>query len=173
MPRTPSISVTLFQSPDRPIIFSQLPYDDFPIIDYHFEWLFKLLSLPTILKLFSALLTERKIVICTKHVALLCPVAETLKALLFPFKWQYICILFCLNYFHLDIPVLPIQITGIFQSPTPFLVGMHTHNIERDLFIQPDIFIFDLDQDFCRHSLTTQQLPEIPRFYYYFVVFIV
>jgi hypothetical protein len=55
--------------------------------------LFKCLSLKNILALFQALLLERKVVLVANQTGLLTPVSEAILSLLFPFQWQYTCIL--------------------------------------------------------------------------------
>eukprot|EP01029_Cantina_marsupialis_P009271 TRINITY_DN21644_c0_g1_i1.p1 TRINITY_DN21644_c0_g1~~TRINITY_DN21644_c0_g1_i1.p1 ORF type:complete len:167 (+),score=45.89 TRINITY_DN21644_c0_g1_i1:217-717(+) len=62
------------------------------------------------------MLSEQKIVISSPDTALLTPLMEAARALLFPFHWV-----------HTFIPFLPplIDLADFVQSPCPFFVGVH------------------------------------------------
>ena len=72
------------------ILFAQPPSDDYPLTDFSFDLIFRLLSFDTIVAALEALLSERKIIICSHHLSVLTPIAEALRALAFPFQWQYV-----------------------------------------------------------------------------------
>lgn len=67
-----------------------------------------------ILLLWNALLLERKIVLCSKHLSVLHPVAETLMTLLLPLHWQGVYI-----------PVLPSSLWDVLDAPIPYVIGVH------------------------------------------------
>ena len=58
------------------------------------------------------LLWEKNVVLIAEDISLLTPCCEALLALLWPFCWQ-----------HIYIPVLPLDLDGVLDAPTPFLIG--------------------------------------------------
>ncbi|XP_073973076.1 DENN domain-containing protein 2B-like isoform X2 [Rhodnius prolixus] len=71
------------------------------------------LSVPVFLKLFSAILLERKIIVVSTQVSKVCDSVEALCRCLFPFSWQ-----------HTVVSVLPSDMSELLQCPTPYLVGL-------------------------------------------------
>ena len=65
-------------------------------------------------QVFTAVVCERSVVVCSKHIALLTPVLETIRALLFPFDWQ-------MSYF----PILYGDNGGYMESPSQYLFGYY------------------------------------------------
>ena len=53
-----------------------------------FSLLFSTLSISKIIKLFSSLLMERRVIFCTSSLSLMTGCAHALMALLYPFEWQ-------------------------------------------------------------------------------------
>jgi pentatricopeptide repeat protein len=135
LPRTSRVNVQLCIGHQR-IVFDRPPADQFPLTNFSFQIMFKLLSVNTVLKLFAAVLLERKIVMCSSRLSVLTPVAQTLLALIFPLRWSYAYI-----------PVLPDALTGMIEAPMPVLVGIHTDNINHYISGTEDIIIVDLDND--------------------------
>lgn len=63
--------------------------------------------------LFTALLSERRIVITSKKLSRLSSIVMACNLFLFPFCWQ-----------HIFIPVLPMQLSDYLSAPMPFLIGV-------------------------------------------------
>ncbi|XP_034019659.1 DENN domain-containing protein 2A-like isoform X2 [Thalassophryne amazonica] len=78
-----------------------------------FECLFSCLSLRLLLRVFGALLLERRVIFTADKLSTLSQCCHALVALLYPFVWQ-----------HTYIPVLPSTMLDIVCTPTPFIVGL-------------------------------------------------
>jgi hypothetical protein len=173
LPISPSIGVRL-NIGMATIVFAQLPRDDFPLSDFSFDLIFRLLSLPTLTAVLEAVLAERKIILCSHHLSVLTPVAEALRALIFPFQWQYACtpsILYRLCKSEVDflvlsdIPLLPVAIQGIVsEAPMPVLVGMHTENLERVMYSQEEVVVVDLDRNAIRWPIGAAPITPFPSY---------
>lgn len=112
LPVLPSIGVRL-NIGLASIVFAQPPRDDFPLTDFSFDLVFRLLSFDTLVAVVEAVLAERKIILCSHHLSVLTPACETLRALIFPLQWE-----------HAYIPVLPVAIQSIVSdgmSPNGFI----------------------------------------------------
>jgi hypothetical protein len=71
------------------------------------------MSIENIVTLFELLVTEYKVILFSKHRALLMNVIESLCGWLYPFYWH-----------HIIIPVLPTRMINYLQAPVPYLVGI-------------------------------------------------
>uniref|UniRef100_A0A3B5MJ08 UDENN domain-containing protein n=1 Tax=Xiphophorus couchianus TaxID=32473 RepID=A0A3B5MJ08_9TELE len=78
-----------------------------------FECLFSCLSLRLLLRVFSSLLLERRVIFTADKLSTLSQCCHAVVALLYPFVWQ-----------HTYIPVLPSAMLDIVCTPTPFIVGL-------------------------------------------------
>ena len=120
------------------VSFSRPAKNDLPLVGFSFRPLFTSLSVSNVLVVFACLSQELRVVLCSKHPALLTPVAESFRSILFPFVWQGIYI-----------PLLPYSMIDILQSPEPFLVGIHSKYLtEICKSKRPNGVVFvDLDKD--------------------------
>ncbi|KAJ8575887.1 hypothetical protein ON010_g3323 [Phytophthora cinnamomi] len=82
---------------------------------YSLEPIFQLFDIKTIVHLVTLVLCEYRILIHSTQQALLCPVAEGLCALIYPFRWQ-----------HPYVPILPRVLSEYLQAPLPYILGIHT-----------------------------------------------
>ena len=73
------------------------------------------LSLPyeLILKIFSSILSEKKIIFLSTKLSLMTRTIQAFETLLYPFSWP-----------HTFIPVLPSYLIDICDAPTPYIVGV-------------------------------------------------
>ncbi|RLO13309.1 hypothetical protein DYB28_002857 [Aphanomyces astaci] len=78
-------------------------------IPVNFRPLFQMLDLNNVLAVFTCLLLEQKVALCSKHLSVLTPIAESLQALLFPLYWQ-----------GAYIPILPSSLLDIIDVFDPF-----------------------------------------------------
>jgi hypothetical protein len=86
----------------------------------------------------GCLLQEIRIVLVSKHYALLGPASEALLSLLFPLHWQ-----------GMYLPILPYNMLEILDAPVPYLVGLHSRYIH-DVPVEKrpkGVVIVDLDRD--------------------------
>ncbi|GKT14352.1 hypothetical protein ADUPG1_010468, partial [Aduncisulcus paluster] len=76
--------------------------------------LFAALPHSVVFQVLSCVLLERKILFVSHSLPLLHAVCESVVSLIFPLRWL-----------HTYIPVLPLALCGILESPMPFICGVH------------------------------------------------
>lgn len=99
--------------------------------------------LDTIIKIFSSILYEQKLIFIGNELGPLTRLINTFICLLYPFSWP-----------HTYIPILPALMLDIIQAPTPYIIGI-LRSYEQylygndDLLCQDnsDIIIIDIDYD--------------------------
>jgi len=89
--------------------------------DASFAILWQFLSIPTVIHIIEALLSERQVVLIADDVAVLAPIAEALLSFLFPFDWN-----------HVYIPLLPVELLMYLEAPVPFFVGLSSAYLTLD-----------------------------------------
>ncbi|KAI9980128.1 hypothetical protein PInf_026795 [Phytophthora infestans] len=122
--------------PDRNLVISRPPKNDLPLADFPFRPLFQVLDINNVLLVFSCVALELKVVLCSKHIGLLTPVAEALLATLLPFSWQ-----------GAYIPVLPTSLLDVIDAPVPFLVGTHVDCLKQVAGRSTNVVFVDLDHN--------------------------
>lgn len=132
---------------DRIISIERPPENQLPLLDVPLKPLFQCLSIDNVIRAFTAMLTERSIVFCSNNVALLTPVTEALRALLFPFAWQTTYI-----------PVLPVRLYEFICAPVPFVYGIHG-DPSVALRESEDVVCVDLD----RNDVIVPEWEPLPR----------
>ncbi|KAE9028424.1 hypothetical protein PR003_g12418 [Phytophthora rubi] len=141
--------------PDRNLIISRPPKNEFPLIDFPFRPLFQVLDLNNVLLVFTCVALELKVVLCSKHIGSLTPVAEALLAILLPFSWQ-----------GAYIPVLPTSLLDVIDAPVPFLVGTHSDCLKHVAGRTSNVVFVDLDHNrvipAVDDSGKTISVPKIP-----------
>lgn len=80
--------------------------------------LFQILNVDNILHVLSAMFHEQRILFHSHSVAMLTPVCHTFLQLFYPFQWSY-------DY----IPMLPRAMKHVYQSPRPYIIGMHSQDV--------------------------------------------
>ena len=123
----------------------ELPNNDFCI-----ELLFNALEISVIIKLFTALLLEKHIIIiANQNLPLFC-IGESLKLLLFPLRWP-----------HIYIPNLPYDQIRFLESPTPYLMGINSPLIDIQNLVEqfPSNIICDLNTSSLYGNLSNLNLP--------------
>jgi DENN (AEX-3) domain len=147
-----------FTVQDRWII-ERPPENQLPLANFSFQPLFTSLSVSNILVVMGCLLQETRLVLVSKHYAILGPIAEALLSLLFPFHWQ-----------GMYLPILPYSMLEILDAPVPYLVGLHARYllevpIERR---PPGVVVVDLDRNAVHLGVTEcpsghpRQIPSLP-----------
>ncbi|GKZ00040.1 hypothetical protein MPSEU_000957400 [Mayamaea pseudoterrestris] len=112
--------------------------NELPLADFSFRPLFTLLSSSNILVVFACLLKEMRVALCSKCYSILCPVAEALTSLLFPFHWE-----------GMYLPIMPYSMLDILDAPVPYIVGLHSRYLSE---VKPEhrprgVVFVDLDSD--------------------------
>ncbi|KAJ8973857.1 hypothetical protein NQ317_000185 [Molorchus minor] len=95
----------------------------------------KLHELPTdiLLKIFSSLLLERKVVLISSVIGKLSSCVDSLESILFPFTWH-----------HTFIPILPEALWEFVESPTPLICGCLSTEVVQHHIVENGIVV-DLD----------------------------
>jgi len=121
------------------------PPNRLPLANFSFQPLFACLCTPHVLIIWATLLKEGRLVVHSKHAALLGPVTQALVSLMFPLQWQ-----------GLYIPVVPQHMMiDLVEAPVPFLVGC-TCELP---YVPEGVTVADLDTD----TLTlTDRMPAVP-----------
>lgn len=108
-----------------------------PLVNFSYQPLFRTLSVANVLVVWGTLLQEGRVVLCSEHHALLTPVAEALRSLLFPLEWQ-----------GMYIPVLPSNMQDVMDAPVPYLVGTDSKYLLEQSRPRPNgVVVVDLDDD--------------------------
>ena len=125
---------------------------EFPLLDASMMPLFRCLDIENVLLLFKVMLLEHKIVLHSKNKSLLLPVAETLAAIMFPFRYQ-----------HVFIPVMPTALSEYLEAPVPYLIGMPTNEMSDLNDNRLQVTLVDLDAN--KVTLGTAiEMPDLPHF---------
>ncbi|XP_066253310.1 DENN domain-containing protein 2A-like [Euwallacea similis] len=92
----------------------------------------KLHKLPSdiLLKIFSSLLLERKVVLISSVISELSSCVDSLQSILYPFTW-----------YHTFIPILPEALWDIVESPTPVVCGVLSEDAIEDRHIENGIVV--------------------------------
>lgn len=86
-----------------------------PLLDTDPLKVFQLLSVENFITLFVAVLTEQKIILASHDYGHLQCVAELVLALIFPLRW-----------YHVYVPIVPVDLLAMTEAPVPFLLGFHS-----------------------------------------------
>jgi hypothetical protein len=90
-----------------PPVGATLPRSPFEV-----ELLLECFPAREVIKIFTAVATEQRILFFSSNIALLAPLAIASGALLFPLQWEYTFI-----------PILPKTLTEFLEAPMPFILG--------------------------------------------------
>jgi hypothetical protein len=150
MPKT-SQTQTCFSIADRVYLLrGNSSSSSFYPTEVDFSLLFQCLSIENILKVYTYILTEKKVGLCAENNSILTPVAETLRALLCPFECQMVYI-----------PVLPLALFEFMSAPVPFLMGIQTDKTEVEVLTREGVIVVDLDKNEV-HVPRQEPLPTLP-----------
>lgn len=110
--------------------------------------LFERLGIHNVMSLFTAVMTDHKILFQSKSYSLLHESCHALTSLMYPFIYS-----------HVYIPLLPSSLLEVLSSPTPFIMGVHSslRNEVEDLL---DVIVVDLDGGFI-HIPDCIHLPQL------------
>ena len=130
-PGSPPVKFSLGAN-DRQILASS-SHPEVPATGCRVSLLFQQLGIRAVLTLFSAVLTEQKILLHSQSLSRLTDSCTALTSLIYPMKYS-----------HTLVPVLPSSLLDVLSSPTPFIIGVHSVNQDHvaDLL---DVIVVDLD----------------------------
>eukprot|EP00026_Physarum_polycephalum_P001980 Phypoly_transcript_01984.p1 GENE.Phypoly_transcript_01984~~Phypoly_transcript_01984.p1 ORF type:complete len:956 (+),score=127.35 Phypoly_transcript_01984:107-2974(+) len=144
----PGKIAVLYKMPSSTITFVRPTVNSLPLADVPFELLFRVLDLQNVVLLWSVVLLEFKVVMHSKHAALLGIVSECITALLYPFKW-----------FHIYIPLLPQPLVQYVHCPCPYVIGVNVGS-RSVVDIPSEAVVVDLDNNSI--SLPSPPPPPLP-----------
>lgn len=152
MPGGPAVKFKLGEG--LPPLQCALPGDEeLPLLDLGLDRIFRQLSVANVVLLFSAVMMERQVVFYSKSYSNLTMCAESVQALMWPFKWH-----------HVYIPVVPEQLLDVVDAPVPYILGLHSSYLH---FIPPDtlqsVVLCDIDNNRVKISdeiMESLQLPQ-------------
>ncbi|XP_023000668.1 DENN domain and WD repeat-containing protein SCD1 [Cucurbita maxima] len=123
------------------------PKDGLPHADISFQPLMQCLDLENLIKLFTAVLLERRILLRSNKYSLLTLVSEAICHLIYPFRWQ-----------HVYIPLLFFSGVDYIDAPTPYMMGLHS-GVDTSYLAMDGVVVVDLEYN-C--ITTTEDIPPIP-----------
>ncbi|XP_075666674.1 DENN domain and WD repeat-containing protein SCD1-like isoform X1 [Castanea sativa] len=123
------------------------PKDGLPHADISFQPLVQCLDVDNLIKLFTAVLLERRILLRSNKYSLLTLVSEAICHLIYPFRWQ-----------HVYIPLLFFSGVDYIDAPTPYMMGLHSGVDTSDLTMD-GVVVVDLEYN---RITTTEDIPPIP-----------
>ncbi|BFZ16266.1 hypothetical protein BsWGS_19305 [Bradybaena similaris] len=104
-----------------------------PVSNTSVALLFEQLGINNTLTVFSAALTDHKILFYSESCSRLCEASRALASLHYPLKYTYVFI-----------PVLPASLLEVLSSPTPFIAGVHA-SLQENIADLLDVITVDLD----------------------------
>ncbi|XP_069674606.1 DENN domain-containing protein 5B isoform X2 [Periplaneta americana] len=122
--------------------------EELPLFDFSLRELFTLLGVDCLIQLFTCVLLEHQVLLCSSDYHRLMLVAESVTALLFPFSWQ-----------HVYVPILPSSLQHFLDAPVPFVMGLHSCS-ESQLKVASEANLCYVDID----NQTVQLPEELPSF---------
>ena len=133
-------------------------HPEIPVTGQRVALLFNQLGIRAVLTLFSAILTEQKILFYSQSYSRLTDSCMALVSLIYP-----------LQYSHTLVPVLPSSILEVLSSPTPYIIGVHSVHSEAISELL-DVITVDLDggivsvpENMTIHSLTEPMKSDVFR----------
>ncbi|XP_028801117.1 DENN domain and WD repeat-containing protein SCD1-like isoform X1 [Neltuma alba] len=123
------------------------PNDGLPHADISFQPLLQCLDVDNLMRLFTAVLLERRILLRANKYSLLTLVSEAICHLLYPFRWQ-----------HVYIPLLFFSGVDYIDAPTPYMMGLHS-GVDTSALAMDGVVVVDLEYN---RITTTEEIPPIP-----------
>ncbi|KAL4573685.1 hypothetical protein LXL04_020500 [Taraxacum kok-saghyz] len=121
--------------------------DGLPHADISFQPLVQCLDVDNFIKLFTAVLIERRVLLRSNKYSLLTLASEAICHLIYPFRWQ-----------HVYIPLLFFSGVDYIDAPTPYMMGLHS-GVDTTGLSMDGVVVVDLDHN-C--ITTSEEIPCIP-----------
>ncbi|KAK7251597.1 hypothetical protein RIF29_34931 [Crotalaria pallida] len=123
------------------------PNDGLPHVDISFQPLVQCLDVDNLMRLFTAVLLERRILLRANKYSLLTLVSEAICHLIYPFRWQ-----------HVYIPLLFFSGVDYIDAPTPYMMGLHS-GVDTSALSMDGVVVVDLEYN---RITTSEDIPPIP-----------
>ncbi|XP_076910071.1 DENN domain and WD repeat-containing protein SCD1-like isoform X2 [Bidens hawaiensis] len=123
------------------------PKDGLPYADISFQPLVQCLDVDNFIKLFTAVLIERRVLLRSNKYSLLTLASEAICHLIYPFRWQ-----------HVYIPMLFFSGVDYIDAPTPYMMGLHSC-VDTTGLSMDGVVVVDLEKN-C--ITTSEEIPLLP-----------
>ncbi|XP_043715724.1 DENN domain and WD repeat-containing protein SCD1 isoform X2 [Telopea speciosissima] len=123
------------------------PKDGLPHADISFQPLVQCLDVDNLIRLFTAVLLERRILLRSNKYSLLTLVSEAICHLIYPFRWQ-----------HVYIPLLFFSGVDYIDAPTPYMMGLHS-GVDTTGLTMDGVVVVDLEYN---RITTSEEIPPMP-----------
>eukprot|EP00258_Populus_trichocarpa_P026354 XP_024442373.1 DENN domain and WD repeat-containing protein SCD1 isoform X3 [Populus trichocarpa] len=123
------------------------PKDGLPHVEISFQPLVQCLDVDNLLKLFTAVLLERRILLRSNKYSLLTLASEAICHLIYPLRWQ-----------HVYIPLLFFSGVDYIDAPTPYMMGLHSA-VDTSYLAMDGVVVVDLEYN---RICTSEEIPPIP-----------
>ncbi|KAM7483016.1 hypothetical protein LguiB_007599 [Lonicera macranthoides] len=144
---TPGKEQVLFAIENSLLAVAVPPKDGLPHADISFQPLMQCLDVDNFLKLFTAVLIERRVLLRSNKYSLLTLASEAICHLIYPFRWQ-----------HVYIPLLFFSGVDYIDAPTPYMMGLHS-GVDTTGLTMDGVVVADLDHNLI---ITSEEIPPIP-----------
>ncbi|XP_010943311.1 DENN domain and WD repeat-containing protein SCD1 isoform X1 [Elaeis guineensis] len=144
---TPGKDRVLFAIENHLLSVEAPPKEGFPHADISFQPLVQCLDVDNLIRLFTAVLLERRILLRSNKYTLLTLVSEAICHLIYPFRWQ-----------HVYIPLLFFSGVDYIDAPTPYMMGLHS-GVDTSGLTMDGVVVVDLEYN---HVTTSEEIPPIP-----------
>lgn len=144
---TPGTDRVLFAIENCLLSVEAPPKDGLPHADISFQPLVQCLDVDNLIKLFTAVLLERRILLRSNKYSLLTLVSEAICHLIYPFRWQ-----------HVYIPLLFFSGVDYIDAPTPYMMGLHS-GVDTSYLAMDGVVVVELEYN---RITTTEDIPPIP-----------
>ncbi|XP_022250655.1 DENN domain-containing protein 5A-like isoform X3 [Limulus polyphemus] len=124
---------------------------ELPLFEYSLREFFHTLGVVNAVKLFSCVLLENQVLLCSQEYHRLMLVAECVSILLFPFTWQ-----------HVYVPILPASLQHFLDAPVPYVMGLQHSTEDRSQLCIPgeaNLCFVDIDNQNLEVPEDTPTLP--------------
>ncbi|KAF4386373.1 hypothetical protein F8388_020000 [Cannabis sativa] len=144
---TPGKDRVLFSIENCLLSVEAPPKDGLPHADISFQPLVQCLDVDNLIKLFTAVLLERRVLLRSNKYSLLTLVSEAICHLIYPFRWQ-----------HVYIPLLFFSGVDYIDAPTPYMMGLHS-GVDTSTLTMDGVVVVDLEYN---RITTSEDIPPIP-----------
>jgi hypothetical protein len=144
----------VFKLDQQELTLQRAPPNKIDIIDVDPRVVYLQLSYDVVIRVFSLLLLEQKVLMLSSRFTALSDVGDTLLSYLQPLTWE-----------HVYIPILPTRLSEFLNAPTPFLMGCHVQVLE-ELQVPDDVALLFIDENRLElgggrgHFATIPNLPD-------------